>query len=231
MVIKKTRIGWNFYLSEFTGTVSDYALNFESNPLNYYLKIRDDLQSNYGISYQIFKKEVVFNIEHIKRIVEKLILAFETQSNISSDITMEFLVYLANSRQIHEAIKQTGVNFPHDRLKKMNFNEILFGKEENLIDAIKYLRNQTGANCSSDFSPLPEENWEKFLIDREIFPDQLINIVKSYNIHTPEEFEETPEISYQNIFNEIPQDVVSKAIVDALTRSMAELYINNYKKG
>ncbi len=233
------------YLYEFDGTKQDFLGNNNNNEFfPHYIQLRDKLRDKFNANLQIFNPDILFSADQARMIIYYIFKAFQSNSNISDDKNMEFLLYLVNSRQINVSIKMGGVKPPENRDSLLKMGIILFGPLSGLKKGDKYLHKKLSPNDLVKFTYPPLTKWEVFLSQREINPANLIHIINSYDVEREtrgeKEFREffknkTKEswrnISLQQILKFFSTEMVKKSINDLLIQNMARLYLNNYRKG
>ena len=225
-----------FWVGNLKGKIGEfYDVSKYSDFLRFYLQLRKEIEDKFNLSFQIFRPEAAASLTHLKFVVFNVHKAFKNNNAISNSHPMEFLLYLALSRQISDSIKEVGFSLPSNKEKIIRISVILFGREDKIPGALSHIQNKFSNFSFTDFPTSNPSSWEMILRRKSIYLQQILNILRCNGLFVSQEKEENLcqnplKGQLENLVKEYGVKEVSRAISEALESRMVELYINNYKK-
>ena len=115
ITLKESNLKYYIGISQIQVGIS--FLNLE----NFIDLINNIQKSKNGLMIQFFNATYVLDLDHILNACYYTIKSFKSGTNISNQINLEFLLYLASKRQIKRSLKDFGITHSHLSSKKLNY--------------------------------------------------------------------------------------------------------------
>ncbi|UYP45985.1 hypothetical protein NEF87_002270 [Candidatus Lokiarchaeum ossiferum] len=192
-------------------------------------QIQDQLWSKYHVHYQIFNPTMILNLEQIRWALYHSNKTFSTNANISNNEGVEFLLYLAQERQIKLAFEKVGVSAPAKFTDIISLGELLFGDPIQLPKAVEMLQNIHKKTKFSGIPYIPETKWGLFVQHYDIPVNQILTTLKSYNCTNEILHANDLPIDFTQIQQHITKPELEKAIIDIYNHGLISLYLTNMK--
>lgn len=204
---------------------SDYyifnrSIRLNSSPfsLDEFLKLIDQIQNKHpGTLIQFFNDKFVLNQEHVFNACYFMVKAFNLDQNISSNRNLEFLLYLACSRQIKHSLKFFGLN--EEIFKNGELNYCIISSSKKIDEITKEISNVL--NYVPTEPDILRKSLEKFYNVKDFFKilkSQLTVILNSYDSN----------IDLSDITNENLEDLY-RALSELICEKMALLSLEKVK--
>lgn len=196
------------------------SIEFNSVPysLEEFLELIFQIQNKFpGSLIQFFNDKFVLNEEQVLNACYFMVRAFNSSHNISSNRNLEFLLYLACSRQIKYSLKHFGLN--DELFKKGVLNYCIISSKGKIIEINNEIRDVF--NCVPQKPDILRKSLEKFDNVKNFFnfsKSQLEVILNSYEA----------KIDFSHLEND-DLDIIYRALSDLICEKMVLLSLEKVK--
>ncbi|MHA1719932.1 MAG: KEOPS complex subunit Cgi121 [Promethearchaeota archaeon] len=226
-----------FWIADFNGSASIFSNESKNgNFLDGFRKIKDTFWNSHKISLQIFKQSVIFSEEQLKFIIHHIIATFSQKSNISKNPANEFLLYLAQRRQITHSIEQAGIIPPSKSSSIISFGIILFGEISELKKVVNHLLDNLPNFSSSikPFSYLSKEKLGGIIKEYNISPDLLQSSLQNHNLQFVDSSGNREHLTENNYLDLIQSRKISESqfrsiLAEIFNLGLVKLFIENFR--
>ena len=208
----------------FRGPASQFLGDADGSLITRFLSVQEDILKRFKISFQMFRptkfiaKEVLtLAAYHAKR-------GFDSKSNISKTLPMEWLLYMSGQRQISIALEDWGVKVPDSSDQQISVGIVLFGNKNNLLQAITHFNSKVAKTYLTPLTWLSSGEYGKFLETEKISLIQIHNNLQAYGEVISEKAK-----TIGVFLEDVGEMSVKRAIIDVINSRMVALSLTNIR--